>query len=157
MQKSIDHVNQKDASGPDPVFEAIHAVMHLYRSPRHRSAGEAAPELTHMEHKVLGFFSRHPGATQSDLAAHSGRDKGQLARLISGLKERGLLEARVDEGDRRNLQLHPTAAAKAVHQAAQRQARRVAAAAVTGLSEEEKEQIVTLLGRVRANLEAGGD
>jgi hypothetical protein len=35
-----------------------------------------------MEGKVLGFFARHPGATQRDLAQHSGRDKAQLARLI---------------------------------------------------------------------------
>ncbi|MFY9510384.1 MAG: helix-turn-helix domain-containing protein, partial [Rubrivivax sp.] len=114
MRKSIDHVNQMGGSTPDQVFEAIHTVMHLYRAQRHRGAADAGPqELTHMEHRVLGYFSRHPGATQSDLAAHSGRDKGQLARLIGGLRERGLLEARADENDRRSLRLQPTAQARA--------------------------------------------
>jgi hypothetical protein len=34
-----------------------------------------------MEGKVLGFFARHPGATQRDLAQHSGRDKAAVATL----------------------------------------------------------------------------
>ncbi len=142
-----------DADG-DEVFEAIHAVMHLYRSPRHRAAAAAQAELTHMELKVLGYFSRHPGATQSDLATHAGRDKSQLARLIAGLRGRGLLEARTDETDRRNLRLHATAAAAAVQQAAECQARAVAATAVAGLSSTERSQLLALLRRVRCNLEA---
>lgn len=160
MSKTVDHVNQRvgstEAPDGDEVFEAIHAVMHLYRSPRHRGAVAAAAdaaELTHMEHKALGFFCRHPGATQSDLAGHASRDKGQLARLIAGLRARGLLDAQPDPADRRNLRLHPTAAAHAAQQAAQRQARAVAATAVAGLSEAERRQLLALLQRVRANLE----
>ena len=157
MRQSIDHVNQNGGDGPDPVFEAIHTVMHLYRAHRHRDANADAPQqLTHMEHKALDFFARHPGATQRDLAVHSGRDKGQLARLVGALKERGLLEARVDADDRRNLRLHPTAAARAVHRAAQRQAQRVAAAAVADLSDVERAQLVALLHRVAASLEQAG-
>ena len=76
-----------------------------------------------MEHKVLGFFCRHPGATQSDLASHAGRDKSQLARLIAGLRARGLLDAQPDPGRPPQPALHPTAAARAAQQAAQRQAR----------------------------------
>ena len=34
----------------------------------------------------MGFFARHPGATLSDLAAHSGRDKVQLIALLGRLK-----------------------------------------------------------------------
>ena len=158
MSKTVDHVNHLPADTPgdpdaDEVFEAIHAVMHLYRSPRHRSAVADPAELTHMEHKVLGFFCRHPGATQSDLASHAGRDKSQLARLIAGLRARGLLDAQPDPADRRNLRLHPTAAARAAQQAAQRQARAVAATAVAGLSDAERLQLLALLQRVRANLE----
>ena len=158
MSKTVDHVNHLVADTPadtdgDEVFEAIHALMHLYRSPRHRSAVAEAAELTHMEHKVLGYFCRHPGATQSDLASHAGRDKSQLARLIAGLRARGLLDAQPDPADRRNLRLHPTAAARAAQQAAQRQARAVAATAVAGLSDAERLQLLALLQRVRANLE----
>lgn len=46
--------------------------------------------------------------TLSALISHSGCDKGQLARLVGGLRERGLLDGRADENDRRNLLLHLT-------------------------------------------------
>jgi DNA-binding MarR family transcriptional regulator len=99
-------------------------------------------------------LSRQRCVSGSELAAHSGRDKGQLARPIGGLRERGLLEARVDESDRRNLRLHLTAEGQSLHQTLHRQARRHASAAVAGLSQEERRQLVELLHKVRANIEA---
>lgn len=162
MFKTVDVVNQSAETGAgarpetdgDAVFDAIHAVMHLYRSPRHRAGPATEGHLTHMEHKVLGFFCRHPGATQRDLAVHAGRDKGQLARLIAGLRERGLLDARPDPADRRNLCLHPTPAAQAAQQAAQAQASAIAATAVAGISAAERLQLLALLQRIQANLAA---
>ena len=99
MKHSVDTVNQSTAPTPD-VFERMHDLMHQMRHYLGRHAvhgGEVSP----LEGKALGFFSRHPGATLSDLVAHSGRDKGQLAKLVAGLRERGLLEAQVDPQDRR--------------------------------------------------------
>jgi len=156
MRKSIDHVNQMargPASDADEVLDAIHSVMHLFRSEQYRALRDGPHALTHMESKVLGFFARHPGATQRDLAVHSGRDKGQLARLIGGLKERGLLDARPDEADRRNTRLSLTAEGRTIQQTLQRQGRRVSDLAVTGLSVEERRQLVALLHKIRANLE----
>lgn len=153
----MDLVNQIENAGEaDEVFEALHAVMHLVRAHRRRAMRDGPYGLTPMEGRVLGFFSRHPGATQSDLAAHTGRDKSQLARLVAGLRERGLLEARVDEDDRRNLRLHPTPAARAAQRTLKRGDRRLAGVAVAGLSEEERRQLVALLVRVRGNLESAG-
>ena len=159
MPKSIDHVKQKTGapvdsdSAADDVLEAIHAVMHQFRLRQYRVVRDGPHDLTHLEGKVLGYFARHPGATQRDLAGHSGRDRGQLARLIGGLRERGLLDARADEADRRNLLLQPTAEGRALQQTLQRRARRVAEQALAGLSREERQQLVELLARVRTNLE----
>jgi DNA-binding MarR family transcriptional regulator len=153
MRKSVDLVNQVAVEPDDDVLEAVHAVMHLFRSRQYRALRDGLQDLTHMDGKVLGFFARHPGATQSELSAHSGRDKGQLARLIAGLKERGLLEARADEADRRSLRLHLTADGRAVQQALRRRRQRLADAAVDGLSAAERHQLLALLARVRANLE----
>lgn len=154
MPKPIDPVNQIEREGgADDVVEAIHAVMHLLRTEQHRALRGGPHDLTHMESKVLGFFVRRPGATQRDLAEHSGRDKGQLARLVGGLKARGLLDARADEADRRNVRLHPTADGRAVDLALRREGRRASERAVAGLGADERRQLVALLGKVRANLE----
>ena len=112
MRKTTDLVNktfdERAAVTGEDVFEAVHAVMHLFRSEQFRMLRDGPHDLTHMESKVLNFFARHPGATLRELAMQSGRDKGQLARLIGALKERGLLEARPDDADRRNILLQLT-------------------------------------------------
>ena len=151
MRKTVDHVKHRGEA--DEVLEAIHAVMHLYRARQYRVLRDGEHDVTHLEGKVLGFFAHRPGATLSELAAHSGRDKGQLARLVGGLRERGLLEARVDEADRRNQRLHLTPAGEQAQQLLRREGRKVATAAVRGLSVQEREQLLELLARVHANLE----
>ena len=151
MRKSVDHVKHRGEA--DEVMEAIHAVMHLYRARQYRVLREGEHDVTHLESKVLGYFAHHPGATLSELSAHSGRDKGQLARLVGGLRERGLLEARVDETDRRNQHLHLTAQGEQAQQLLRREGRKVAAHATRGLSGEERQQLLQLLARVHANLD----
>ena len=101
---------------------------------------------------MLGFFSRHPQATLSDLAQHSGRDKAQLARLVAGLRERGLLEGMADAADRRNMRLTLTATGQAVQKGLRQQTRRLAQRAVAGLSETDQAQLRRLLEAVRENL-----
>ena len=152
MGRSVDSVNKDRTAGADDVLDQVHGLMHLVRAQQF----QAVRGVTHLEGKALGFFARHPGATLSELVAHSGRDKGQLARLVGGLRERGLLEARVDEGDRRNVRLQLTEEGLAATQALRRQARRLSTLAVQGLSEAERQQLSGLLERVRANLEAAG-
>jgi DNA-binding MarR family transcriptional regulator len=153
MRKQVDIVNQPPGKLADEVFESIHSIMHLYRSRQYRSLRDGPHEITHMENKVLGFFARHPGATQSDLASHSGRDKAQLARLIKTLRDKALLEARVDETDRRSTRLQLSREGQAVFKGLHRQGSRLSAVAVSGLGEDECGQLVALLHRIRANLE----
>ncbi|BAU74436.1 MarR family winged helix-turn-helix transcriptional regulator [Metapseudomonas furukawaii] len=138
----------------DEVFESLHGLMHQYRHLQYRALRGGAEELTHMEHKVLGFFSVHPGATQSDLVQHAGRDKAQVARLIKGLRDRGLLEGQPDEADRRSIRLTVTAEGAAAHEVARTQASQVNAQAVAGLEEGDCRQLLALLGRIRGNLDA---
>lgn len=157
MRKTLDHVNQSDKpAGADDLLDALHALMHLLRARQHQALRDGEQDLTPLEARVLGFFARRPGATQSELAEHSGRDKGQLARIVNALRERGWLEAHADENDRRVTRLHLSERARAQHQAVQRERRRLAEASLAGLAAAERAQLRSLLERMRANLEAGG-
>lgn len=156
MRKTIDHVNQSDIAGSDDVLETIHAVMHAVRARQHQAMRDGAQDITPLEARALGFFARHAGATLVDLARHSGRDKGQLARLIAGLKDRGLLAAAPDADDRRVTRLQLTPLAQAQHQAVQHLRQGLAQVAVDGLSAAEQQQLQQLLHRVLANLAAEG-
>ena len=160
MQKEVDKVNQK--GGEDPL-EVMHAIVHLYRSQQMRGlradreaeTQSGSHELAHMEIKVLRFFGRHPGATQSDLVAHSGRDKAQVARLVKGLRDAGMLDATADEADRRSTRLTLSSAGQAVCEELRRQSGALGKKALAGLDTDEQARLMALLARVRANLEAG--
>lgn len=156
MRKLVDHINQSSNAMAEEVFEAMHAIMHIYRSRQHRLLREPPFELTHMESKVLRFFARNPGATLSDLILHSSRDKAQLTRLIRSLREKGLLEARVDEHDRRSTLLQLSEEGKRMHKRSRAQGVQLARRAVEGMSAEERRQLVCLLARMRTNLETDG-
>ena len=155
MRNIVDEVNQNPPSPALVVLERVHAIMHLYRSAQQRSLRAGPHDLAHMEIKVLGFFARRPGATQSDLAAHSGRDKAQLARLIRGLRDRGLLDAAADETDKRSTRLSLSEAGKAMFAALHRHDGALAETALEGIAEADRATLLDLLERVRANLEAG--
>ena len=155
MQNVVDEVNQNPPSPALEVLERVHAIMHLYRSAQQRSLRAGPHDLAHMEIKVLGFFARRPGATQSDLAAHSGRDKAQLARLIRGLRDRGLLDAAADEADKRSTRLSLSETGKAMFAALHRHDGALAETALEGIAAADRATLLDLLERVRANLEAG--
>jgi DNA-binding MarR family transcriptional regulator len=157
MSKLVDQVNHNPGRPADDVLETMHAIMHLYRSAQHRSLRDGPNDLAHMEVKALGFFARHPGATQSELVAHSGRDKAQVARQIRALRERGLLEAKEDEQDRRSSRLSLSEEGKAVHAALHSNDGRLKEQALQGFTEQDKAALLDLLARVRANLRAMPD
>ena len=135
----------------DPL-DIMHSVMHQYRALQYRFLRDGPHNITHMDGKVLGYFGRHPGATQSDLAQHTGRDKAQLARLIKGLRDQGLLQGDVDADDRRSVRLSLTAEGLAIQKELRQQARRLSLQAMEGLSAPEQQQLLALLRRVQGNL-----
>ena len=162
MRKQVDNVNHV-GNGPAPspkaamaeaVLDLVHTVMHQFRSTQYQVLRDNAHHVTHMESKVMGFFARHPGSTLSDLVAHSGRDKAQLAKLVKSLRERALLDAETDAEDRRSVRLRLSAAGHAVQKALHAEARVLNERAVDGLSAQEQAQLVALLARVKANLDA---
>jgi DNA-binding MarR family transcriptional regulator len=162
MRDSVDKVNQSagtpapgSAATADAVMDLVHRLMHRFRALQYQGLREGPQAVTHMESKVLGFFARHPGATASELAEHSGRDKAQLARLLKRLVDAGLLERVADETDRRHQRLSLTLAGLAVQDTLQQQHRRLAAEAVAGLDQAEQAQLLLLLQRVNDRLKAG--
>jgi DNA-binding MarR family transcriptional regulator len=154
MRKQVDNVNHVDSvSAVDAVIELVHVVMHRFRSRQFQALRAGAHDITHMESKVLGFFARHPGATLSDLVAHSGRDKAQLAKVVKGLREHDLLAAQSDADDRRSIRLSLSEAGQATQRAMRAEGRALNEQALAGFSPGEQAQLVELLGRVKANLD----
>lgn len=109
MRNKVDKVNQSaETTAGARVIDGLHTLMHLLRRRLQQATQAEGDGLAAMEVRALGFFVRHPGSTAKALAAHSGRDKAQVARLLQPLLARGLLVATPDAQDRRSLQLRPT-------------------------------------------------
>lgn len=156
MAEIDDNVSKMGISPDSDVLETLHEVVHAFRSKLLRSETDQPRDLSPMEGKALDYFARRPGATQSDLAAHAGRDRGQVARLIGGLKDKGLLLAVPDESDRRVWRLSLSKEAQALHQVMQQRQTVLASVATHGMSEREVQQLMGLLRRVRENLQRHG-
>ncbi|WP_235273057.1 MarR family winged helix-turn-helix transcriptional regulator [Methylophilus sp. Q8] len=151
MINKVDIVN----NNPDDthqVFETIHRLMHIFRARQYRLIQDSGVDLTHMQHKVLGYFARHPDATLSDLVADSGKDKAQIARLITEVRAKGLLDAKPDPSDKRVSRLSLTPSGAEVFESLKKAERQLSDLAVQGLSEEECNVLLTLLGKIKNNI-----
>jgi DNA-binding MarR family transcriptional regulator len=153
MSKPVDNVNQIAMRPGEEIADEIHAIRHLFKQRRFRGQAEGEHELSHMEARVVFFVGSHPGVSQSEIAAHFRRDKAQIARLIAILRKSGLVEWRGDAEDKRLQRMFLTEQGSAVHDEARRERKRLAKRAVAGFDASERETLMRLLGRIRANLE----
>ncbi len=153
MTALVDNVNQNATAAGEAIAEEIHVIRHLFNARRYGAGAEGSHELARMEARTVTFVGRNPGVTHSDLVAHLARDKGQVARLVAALRERGLLVARTDSADRRVQRLDLTAKGRSAQTAIQRERQRVAKESVAGLDATERRELLTLLRKVRRNLE----
>lgn len=160
MVENVDRVNQSgDAAEAARVVDRLHALMHLLRRRLQQATQAEGEGLTAMELRALGFFVRHPGSTASALAAHSGRDKAQVARALQPLLTRGLLSATPDPQDRRSLQLWPSAGAARIERRMAAQRRRVHDELLAGFGAAELRALADSLERLlaAAGAQAGND
>ncbi len=133
---------------PDAVLDLLHALMHRYKRHMHQGLRDLSGGVGPMEARALGFVAQHPGSSASDLAAHSGRDKAQIARLLQQLLDRGLLAREADPADGRRQQLALTDSGRAAQRLMARQRQRFASRAMAGLDGAEQAQLLALLQRL---------
>jgi len=127
-------------------------VSRLYIKCFEREAAQHGLSLGHS--KALVMLSRNEGTTQARLAELSETDPMTLVRILDRMEGDGLLERRADPADRRAYRLHLKPAAKPVLEEIFRIADHVRSEGLTGLTNEERLQLVDLLERMHANLNA---
>ncbi|WP_051293962.1 MarR family winged helix-turn-helix transcriptional regulator [Pseudoduganella violaceinigra] len=134
------------------VFEAIHQITHLYRGQQYKALRGSPQALGPIEFRVLHFIGFHPGCTLTDLVAHSGRDKGQMARLLRGLRDAELVSAEEDPADRRSTLLSLMPAGRALFDEVHAEGERLSRQAFAGFTQGDKALLQSLLARVQENL-----
>lgn len=108
--------------------------------------------LTRSQWWVLNHLFRHPGATQSELAAILEVERPTLGRLLDRLERKGWVRREDDERDRRAWRVYLTAAAQPAMRKLRAQAAGLRRDALSGLSAAERGRFVDTLLAIKANL-----
>jgi MarR family transcriptional regulator for hemolysin len=139
----------------DTVFLVLYDVARMFRRDFHRRA--RAHGTTRAQWQVLAALARREGIRQIQLADVLEIEPITLVRLLDRLEEAGLVERRTDPTDRRARTLHLTEAATPVIAEIRAVGLRSRAIGLSGLSADEKTQLLGLLQRIRMNFaERGG-
>lgn len=105
-------MSDPSTSRPQDVLEALMTLFGgIKRAMRHGLGADAA--VPPMLLRVLQLCERQAGITQQGLARLTGRDKGQVARMVKELLALGLLQREDHPDDRRSHCLRLTAAGRA--------------------------------------------
>ncbi len=142
---------------PTPVPErtlgfVLHDVARMLRKRFEIQARGADLPLTRAQWSVLAHLSRREGLNQAALAQILEIEPITLVRLLDRLEASGLVERRPDPSDRRARALYLTPSAHPLLDQIWRLAADVREEAMTGFSEGEREQLISLLLRLKGNL-----
>ena len=110
----------------------------------------AALDFTRPQAGLLRMISREPGQSQQAVARRLGTPPSRLVALVDGLEQRGLIERRRNPGDRRNYALHLTAAGEQAMAALSQASLEHEQAISAPLTEAERAQLSSLLGKLAA-------
>jgi DNA-binding MarR family transcriptional regulator len=108
--------------------------------------------LTLAQCKALSYLERHEGVSQKRLAELTELDPMSLVRILDRMEADGWVERRPDPQDRRARTLYLTVQARPLLERIAMVASETRAEALTGLAEDEREQLTRLLARVHENL-----
>src|SRR5215468_5511211 len=100
--------------GTEVLAEELLAAIGLVRRHLRRSAGRPFPlsALTDSQAELVRTVRRNPGISVAEAAAELGLVANTVSTLVGQLTERGLLERRPDESDRRIARLTLTEPAR---------------------------------------------
>jgi MarR family transcriptional regulator for hemolysin len=140
---------------PDPLRNLgflLKDVARLYTRNFERHASGLG--LTLDQCKVLCHLQRNEGISQVRLAEYTDTDPMTLGRLLDRMETDGLVERRPDPADRRARSLHLEAAAQPALEQIWDASDRARAQSLSGLNAADRAQLMKLLQRLHANLEA---
>ena len=112
-----------------------------------RSYGATGPQW-----RALAALGRTPGMTQAALASWLEVEAITAGRMIDRLEKAGLVERRADPADRRAWRLYLTPAAEPLVGQLQTCADTLIDDTLAGIDEAERDHLLILLNRMRANL-----
>ena len=111
-----------------------------------------ASGLTLGQPKVLDYLKDHDGASQKEIAAGCFIEAGSLTSILNRMEEKGLIERRMLNGNRRTFHIFMTESGKKNQKLVEEAFKKIEKTALNGISEEEQKQFMDIFCRIYRNL-----
>ena len=118
----------------------------------HRAFRDGGHDITPEHWAVLNCLWDDEGMSQTQIAERIVKDKTNLTRMLDVMERKGLVTRRPHEGDRRAYRIFLTDRARAIKPELIALAEAVSAQAVAGLSRDDQQTVLRLMGAISDNL-----
>ena len=108
--------------------------------------------LTIGQPKILDYLKEHDGSNQKEIAKACFLEAGSLTTIFNKMEEKGLIERRILNGNRRSFHIFLTAVGKEKQQLVDTAFSEIEKKALADISEKEFEQFMSVYHRIYSNL-----
>ena len=108
--------------------------------------------LTLSQPKVLDYLKDHDGASQKEIAAGCLIEAGSLTSILNRMEEKGLIERKMLNGNRRTFHIFMTESGKKNQKLVEETFEKIEETALNNISEEEQKVFMEIFHRIYRNL-----
>ncbi|WP_419577052.1 MarR family winged helix-turn-helix transcriptional regulator [Roseburia hominis] len=108
--------------------------------------------LTIGQPKILDYLKNHDGSNQKEIAKACFLEAGSLTTILNKMEEKGLIERRILNGNRRSFHIFLTTVGKEKQQLVDTAFSEIEKKALADIPEEEFEQFMSVYHRIYSNL-----
>ena len=108
--------------------------------------------LTLGQPKVLDYLKDHDGASQKEIAAGCMIEAGSLTSILNRMEEKGLIERKMLNGNRRTFHIFMTESGKKNQKLVEETFEKIEETALNNVSEEEQKVFMEIFLRIYRNL-----
>ena len=108
--------------------------------------------LTLGQPKVLDYLKDHDGASQKEIAAGCLIEAGSLTSILNRMEEKGLIERKMLNGNRRTIHIFMTESGKKNQKLVEETFEKIEETALNNISEEEQKVFMEIFHRIYRNL-----
>ena len=113
--------------------------------------------LTLGQPKVLDYLKEHNGVSQKEIAAGCHIEAASLTSILSRMEEKGMIERKMLNGNRRSLYVFLTDFGKELCDTVEQEFRNIEEIAFAGITEEEQQKFMDTFAKIYGNLTSSPD
>ncbi len=134
------------------ICDLLSELSRQFKAGLRKAAGMVEVRLTPALGEVLACLGRNPEANLSMLSDYTGRDKGQITRMVADLESLGLIVRERPASDRRFVRLRLTPRGSDLYQHVLARRSELSAIMLQNLTAKEHRLLLDLLVRMRSSL-----